>query len=121
MNEKNKLIGKMEQAPIIEITAGKVIKRPTEITFHSKGALDIKYFWKICSLLENHRYDSNKLELTSKKLGSQVLAHRKNGEYIIDGEVQELDYFLKYDNLDDETKNGIKEFLKSIPYVKGIS
>jgi hypothetical protein len=119
MNEKNKLIGKMEQAPIIEITAGSVIEHtPTEINFNSNKSLDIQYLWKICSLLEENGYDDSKLELTSKKLAILTVAHRKEGKYIYEGENDILNYSLMYDNLDDKTKNKIEELLKSIPYVK---
>jgi hypothetical protein len=34
------------------------------------------------------------------------------------GEKREIDYSLKYDNLDEKTKNRIEKLLRSIPYVK---
>jgi hypothetical protein len=117
MNEKNKLIGKMEQTPIIEITAGKAIERdpPIEIAFTLTDALDIKYLWKICSLLEKRGYDSDKLELICKSHKSQFCGYDKRGNFISKNETA---YSLAYNNIDDKTKDEIKGMLKSIPYVK---
>ena len=119
MNKKNNLIEKMEQAPVIEITVGSVIEHaPTEINFNSNKSLEVQYLQKICSLLEENGYDDSKLELTSKKLATLTVAHRKEGKYIYEGENDILNYSLRYDNLDGKTKNKIEELLKSIPYVK---
>jgi hypothetical protein len=109
---------KNEYAPVIEITVGETEHIPTEISFHSSKALDIKYFWEICSLLEENHYDSGKLTLTPDEIKSQALGHRENGRIIYDGEKNEVDYSLRYDGLDVKTKNKIEELLRSIPYVK---
>ena len=119
MNEKNKLIRKMGQFPVIEITSGSITEHsPTEINFNSNKPLDIQYLWGICSLLEENGYDDGKLEFTSKKLATLTVAHRKEGKYIYAGENDILNYSLIYDSLDRKTKNKIEELLKSIPYIK---
>lgn len=121
LKEKNNTIVKTEQVPAIEITVGNEKRIPTEITFYSNGALDIKYLWEICSLLEKRGYDSSELELTSKKLDSQTIARRKEGICIYEGEKEILNYSLICDNLDGKTKNRIEDILKSIPYIKIVS
>jgi hypothetical protein len=104
----------IEKIPIAEIT----IRTPVKIAFTSTEALDIEYLWKICSLIEEHGYDSNKLKLIPDKIESQALGHRKDGKIIYDGEKREINYSFMHDNLDDETKDEIKKLLENIPYVK---
>jgi len=109
----------VENIPLIEIEAGNEVREtPTRINFYSDEALDIGYLWKIHSLLEEHGYDSNNLRLTSKRIGSQVFAHRENRELIIDGEKENLKYSLECGNLDGKTKNEIEKLLEGIPYVR---
>jgi hypothetical protein len=117
MSKENNMIVENEHLPIAEIKVGNEHKQ-TEINFHSGEALEIKYLWKICSLLEKHGYDESKLEITSDEISSHVLGHKKDGKIIFAGEKSEVDYSLKYDNLDGKTKNKIEKLLRSIPYVK---
>ena len=116
MSKENNMIIENEHLPIVEIKIGNENKQ-TEINFHSGEALEIKYLWKICSLLEKHGYDESKLEINSE-ISSQVLGYKKDGRIIFGGEKSEVDYSLKYDNLDKKTKNKIEKLLRSIPYVK---
>ena len=117
MPKENNMITENEHLPIVEIKIDNEHMQ-TEINFHSNEALEIKYLWEICSLLEKHGYDESKLELTSDKILSQAVGERKDGKIIFAGEKREVDYSLKYDNLDEKTKNKIEKLLRSIPYVK---
>jgi hypothetical protein len=118
MNEKNKLIGKMEQPPIIEITAGKAIEystENTEIGFRSES-LDMNHLQKIYSLLERRGYDSNNIALTSKEISRQIIAHRdENRKCVIDGMKAIFGYTLKCDKLDEETIKEVKEVIEGFP------
>lgn len=117
MPKENNMIAENERLPIAEIKVDNENK-PAEINFHSSEALDIKYLWKICSLLEEHGYDESKLRLTSDRIKSQTIGYKKDGKIIYIGEKREVDYSLRYENLDEKTKSKIEKLLVSIPYVK---
>lgn len=109
---------KTEEIPTAKITIGKIVKYPTaKIDFTSTEVLDIKYLWKIYSLLEKRGYDNDKRELTSKNRISQFCGYDREGKAIIK---ERLNYSIVYDNLDEEVKNEIKKLLENIPYVQRV-
>jgi hypothetical protein len=119
MPRKKSNVELIEKLPVIEITAGNKIKEtPTEIAFSSE-ILDYGITGEIDLLLDREGYDCKKLRLTSVEIKTHVVGHREGGRCIYDGEKRKIDYSLKYDGrLDEKTKNGIVNILKSVPNVK---
>lgn len=98
---------KVEEIPIAEITVG----NPVEIVFTSTEGLDSEAYEKIGSILEEHRYNSDKLELTCKERDNQRFRYNAEGRAI-------SDCSLKCGSIDSETESEIRKFLKSVSYIK---
>lgn len=97
----------MEEIPIAVVTVGKSV----EIAFTSAQGLDSNDYEKVGSILEKHKYNSDKLELMCEERDDPGHKYDTGGRVI-------LDCSLKCGSIDPETESEIRNFLKNIPYVK---